>query len=59
MDRMAVGTQDQERLTGLLWSSPAAVRLFLDPQGSGPDTTFSLHEGIILAEKASGSASFF
>ncbi len=59
MDRMAVRTQDQERLTDLLWSSPAAVRLFLDPQGSGPDTTFSLHEGIILAEKASGSAPSF
>lgn len=52
MDRMAVATEDQERLTAMLWSSPASVRLFLDPQGSGAGTTFSLHEGIILAEKA-------
>ncbi len=52
MERMAVGAGDRVRLTEMLWSSPPAVRAFLDPQGSGAATTFSLHEGIILAAKA-------
>lgn len=51
MERMGVTPDDRARLTELLWSSQGAARDFLNPQGSGSETTFSLHEGVILAVK--------
>lgn len=51
MERMGVSPDDRARLTELLWGSQGAARAFLNPQGSGDETTFSLHEGLILAEK--------
>lgn len=56
MDRMAVPAPDQTKLAEMLWSAPAAVRAFLNPQGGGAGadqaaTTFVLHEGLILARK--------
>lgn len=56
MERMGVTPADRDRLTDLLWSSQGAAREFLNPQGSGDETTFSLHEGVILATKAGPSA---
>ena len=49
MERMAVPAADRVRLTEMLWSSQGAARTFLDPQGEAAATTFSLHEGIIVA----------
>ncbi len=51
MERMQVGQADRERLTDMLWNSQGPARAFLHPQGSGAETTFSLHEGILLASK--------
>ena len=51
MRRMNVSAPDQQRLTGLLWSSQGPARAFLHPQGEGEHTTFNLHEGIIVAHK--------
>lgn len=51
MERMGVPPADRATLTDMLWGSQGPARDFLDPQGSGDETTFSLHEGVILAEK--------
>jgi ubiquinone/menaquinone biosynthesis C-methylase UbiE len=51
MERMGVPPADRAALTDMLWGSQGPARDFLAPQGSGDETTFSLHEGIILATK--------
>jgi SAM-dependent methyltransferase len=51
MERMQVPDKDRERLTQMLWESGGSARTFLDPQGKGKATTFSLREGIFLAQK--------
>lgn len=51
MERMQVSPRDRARLTDLLWKSHGPARAFLDPQGEGEATTFSLREGVILAQR--------
>lgn len=51
MERMGVPPADRATLTAMLWGSRGPARDFLDPRGSGDETTFSLHEGVILAAK--------
>ena len=52
MERMQVGAQKRARLTKLLWESDGAARAFLNPAGTGAETTFDLWEGVFLAQKA-------
>lgn len=51
LDRMQVSAADRVHLNTMLWQSTGAARAFLDPQGAGEATTFSLREGIIVATK--------
>lgn len=51
MTRMQVTAADQERLSHMLWQSSGPAHAFLNPQGEGESTTFTLWEGIILAGK--------
>ena len=51
MERMQVSAADRARLTDLLWQSAGPHRAFLNPQGQGDETTFSLREGVIHARK--------
>ncbi|MCP4165776.1 MAG: class I SAM-dependent methyltransferase [Chloroflexi bacterium] len=51
MERMQVSMEDQAMLARMLWNSKGTARKFLNPQGEGPETTFSLQEGIIRARK--------
>ncbi|MCO6451097.1 MAG: class I SAM-dependent methyltransferase [Caldilineales bacterium] len=51
MARMQVNAEDRARLTDMLWQSEGPARDFLNPQGQGEETTFSLREGVIRARK--------
>ena len=51
MDRMQVAPEARKQLTAMLWQSPDHARRFLNPQGSGKETTFDLWEGVFLAVK--------
>ena len=51
MERMQVSPTDRETLSRWLWESSGPARDFLNPRGTGPETTFDLWEGIFLAQK--------
>jgi len=51
MERMQVSPTARDHLTQLLWESSGPARDFLNPRGTGPETTFDLWEGIFLAQK--------
>ncbi len=53
--RMQVNATDQQRLIRMLWDSDGDARRFLNPQGTGEETTFDLWEGLFLAQKPASS----